>query len=238
MTRDATTTRHVRVQKMTRSRAIFSAELNPPLTAKRMENWEQTPRSSGPQNFHDDPDFNLGVVPTLPSFPQFLTLCAWLLLNAEPWFLVLMLAAGGALVLRMCIPLLRRQRAPGTAAPDSSIAVAELSGPNGVTGTAVLCEPHWPARKTGTFITVYLRGVSVMDKGFNFGLCGPAHRTPLGSNFTLSKSADDTWIVVLSGCSPYMTLGSGTGHSSAKACVHWVRGGKHLRATGALKIRG
>jgi len=192
-------------------------------------------------NFRDDPDIILGVMPTFPSPLQLLTLCGLLLLNAVGpilwWFCALMLVMGGALVFRTC---LRRQ--PRSCREDGPrIAVAEISGPNGITGTVVLCEPRGSVRKAGTFITVYVRGVSTADRGFDFDLCTPtrgaAYKTPLEASFAPAESADNTWLVMLRGFNPYMSLSGAAEHSSAVVGVHWTRRGKRYYVTGGLKIR-
>lgn len=201
-----------------------------------MKNWEQSPRTLDPQNLCDDPYITLGAMTAFPSLPQFLTLCGLLLLDAEPWFHVLLLAAGGALVFWTCLPLLWRRREP----PASRVAVAEISGPNGIAGTVVLCAPRDVVRKSGTFITVYIRGITALDREFDFGLCiaarGAAFKTPLEASYAPTRSANDAWLVMLRGFNPYMTLGDIVDHPSAKAGINWARRGKRYHVTGALKI--
>jgi hypothetical protein len=192
-------------------------------------------------SFRDDPDFILGVMPTPLSLLQLLTLCGLLMLNAVGpilwWFYALMLVVGGALVFRACL----RRRSRSRHEDGSRIAVAEISGSNGVAGTVVLCEPRGSVRKAGTFITVYVRGVSAADRGFDFGLCtstrGAAYKTPLEASYAPASSADNTWLVMLRGFNPCMSLSGAAKHPSAVVGIHWTRRGKRYYVTGELKVR-
>lgn len=192
------------------------------------------------ENFRDDPDITLGAMTTLPSACQLLALCAKLIF-AEPWLTALSLVVGAVLLFRMCLPLLQRRRSQKKPEICTRIAAAEISGPNGIAGVVVLCEPRASTHRAGTFITVYLRGVTAADWEFDFGLCssncaaGAVFKTPLEASYAPAKSADETWLVMLRGFNPNMSL-SCVGCSS-RAGIRWTRRGKCFHVTGALEIR-
>lgn len=190
------------------------------------------------ENFRDDPDITLGAMTTLPSACQLLALCAKLIF-AEPWLKALSFVVGAVLLFRVCFPLLQRRRPRKKPEICTRIAVAEISGPNGIAGVVVLCEPRASMHRAGTFITVYLQGVTAADREFDFGLCatprGAVFKTPLEASYAPAKSADETWLVMLRGFNPYMSL-SCVGCSS-RAGIRWTRRGKCFHVTGALETR-